>query len=124
METSLVAKSSKGEPYTVQFALKEGLLSIRCSCQAGIRSLLCKHKVALASGDTSILFDPGQEKQLRRAEEWVRMTRLPEMLNALRGCEIEVERLRSELRKHKASIRHAMFSGLVAAPGEAGGDLR
>jgi hypothetical protein len=65
MEIRLRATSSSGEPYTVDFMIQDGRLSVRCNCRAGLFGQLCKHKTELIAGDASRLFDDSDRSKLR-----------------------------------------------------------
>ncbi|MEQ1751691.1 MAG: hypothetical protein ABL974_19880, partial [Prosthecobacter sp.] len=83
MKTTLLAKSSSGAPYDVTFSVLEGLMTVHCSCKAGLLQQQCKHKRALVSGDKELLFDQSQTELLKQ-------------ILATRECQLLVERLAVE----------------------------
>src|SRR4051794_27594852 len=64
MRTTLLAKSSSGDPYELIFELSDnGLLTATCCCAAAHVGQLCKHVLALLGGDCSMLFNPAAETE-------------------------------------------------------------
>ena len=73
--TILVKTSSREAPYAILSEWEDDRLKIRCDCQAGRMKLLCKHKLRLILGDSSIIYDlETQEDQFKIFLEWVRKT--------------------------------------------------
>lgn len=65
MNISIKAKSSSGDSfYTVDFFVKEDVLSVLCDCPAGEWGKFCKHKWQLLNGDQDMLADPEQAEKL------------------------------------------------------------
>lgn len=65
MNISIKAKSSSGDSYyTVDFFIKDEVLSVLCDCPAGDWGKFCKHKWQLLNGDETMIFDPEQSAQL------------------------------------------------------------
>ena len=46
MKATLLAKSSHGEPYKVEFSAEDSTLRVFCHCQAGVLHRMCKHNRA------------------------------------------------------------------------------
>ena len=69
---TLLARSSSGEPYDVQFLQASGSNCVRvfCHCAAGQFQQMCKHKLALINGDVEMLFDKSQAQELREVLAW------------------------------------------------------
>jgi len=66
----LKSKSSDGEGYEVDFYEVAGTLRAFCRCKAGVNRVLCKHVVALAGLDATMLHDSAQEDALRSLATW------------------------------------------------------
>jgi len=81
------AKSSLGDFYLVSFTLKEGLLGIKCDCQAGRFMQGCKHKLAFLRNDSSILFDPEETPDFIKAVEWIKGSSYPPLMAEIDAAE-------------------------------------
>ncbi|WP_265497611.1 hypothetical protein [Providencia rustigianii] len=55
-EVSLTATGSKGDKYKIVTSLVSGELLMHCSCPAGKRGWMCRHKRALILGDYSDVY--------------------------------------------------------------------
>lgn len=55
-EVSLTATGSKGDKYKIVTSLVSGELLMNCSCPAGKRGWMCRHKRALILGDYSDIY--------------------------------------------------------------------
>ncbi|MFO1489010.1 MAG: hypothetical protein U1F65_11085 [Verrucomicrobiota bacterium] len=112
MKTSLLAKSSSGEPYKVEFSSNGSELRVFCHCPAGVLHRMCKHKQALIDGDVSMLFDPTSSEQLLQVRS------SPEFKVLMKSLEVyfqqlkEVEKAKSELEKREKEIKAAVGRGL------------
>ena len=53
---NLKVKSSSAEFYTIIIEITD-TIKVHCNCGAGIFGKLCKHKIAVLSGDSNILID-------------------------------------------------------------------
>jgi hypothetical protein len=82
MKTTLLAKSSHGEPYKVEFLAEDGSLRIFCHCQAGVLHRMCKHKQAFIDGDIKMLFDPAQAALLSEIRSCPQFQNLQKHLEA------------------------------------------
>ena len=56
-EIKILSKSSTKDPYNVTITINEDKVFINCNCQAGSYNQLCKHKIAIAAGDTDNMAD-------------------------------------------------------------------
>ena len=114
IEIVLLAKSSsRDEPYEVTFTQAEdGILSIWCSCRAGEFGQLCKHKLAFASNDQSMLHDKNQLTELEKVNNWVQMYGYSEQIRKLKEMENELEILKKRIKTAKAKIAKSMKDGL------------
>ena len=68
---TLLAKSSSSKtPYKVEFMADGPSVMVYCHFKAGVQRWMCKHKLALILGDSTMLFDPGQAELLSRIQSW------------------------------------------------------
>ena len=113
METTvLVRSSSRDEPYRIVVMLDENGLSFYCDCQAGERGQLCKHKMALASGDSSILYNEEQSNNYNDVKSLVNKSNYPQLISELREYEKELEKVQKKIKGMKQKIARVMKEGL------------
>ena len=98
MKLVLLAKSSSGDPYRMNIDADESGIRIFCHCPAGSLTQLCKHKIAIAKGDSTMLADPAQSEAL------LEMQRLPHYA-ALKARAESHEAAMSLLEKQKSKIQ-------------------
>jgi hypothetical protein len=68
---SVKSSSIDGVSYKVVFKNNNGIITIKCNCRAGELTKLCKHKLALIRGDSSILIDDNEERNFSNVKEWI-----------------------------------------------------
>ena len=112
----LKAKSSSSkETYNVEFIYGDGLVTVYCNCQAGIFNKLCRHKLALASGDTSVLADPTQNKNLEEVLELLdqvgTLAQIKSISQELDNIQIKKQSLTKQEKKLKAEIEKILTVG-------------
>ena len=92
MKATLLAKSSHGEPYKVEFSAADSGLRIFCHCQAGVLHRMCKHKQAFIDGDTEMLFDPTQVALLSEIHSWPQFKNLQKHLEVFSQKLADIEK--------------------------------
>ena len=112
MKTTLLAKSSSGEPYTVEFATEESRLRIFCHCQAGVLHRMCKHKKAFIEGDVSMLFDANQAELLAQIRSRPEFKILHKHFQTYAKELAEVEKSIQELEKKEKELKAKLGKGL------------
>lgn len=114
MNATFFVLSSNGQDYyTVDIKYKNGLLTAKCNCTAGLHDQPCKHKVAVICGDESVIDDERDIKKFRKfRDETAGSESLTNVINFLNRT--------SELEKQKVSIDKE----LKAVKGEFGRKLR
>ena len=113
MKISIKAKSSSGDPYTVDFLIEKNKLSVFCDCQAGKFGQLCKHKTELIAGDQSRLFDESEVSKLKELETII--PQAPELKNiAAQIAESEkiIRREQSKVKKVKKEFATKLKEGI------------
>jgi hypothetical protein len=108
----LLAKSSHGDPYKVEFSAEDDGLRIFCHCQAGVLHRMCKHKRAFIEGDIRMLFDPAQTALLSEIRSWPQFQNVQKHLEASLGELSEIENARRELDKKEKQIKAELGKGL------------
>ena len=77
MEIKILMKS-KGEttPRAVFVKNDKAGLTFFCKCPKGGQGYFCEHKIALVSGDETMLFDEHQDEKFRQVLKWVNQSEL------------------------------------------------
>jgi hypothetical protein len=113
MKITLKAKSSSGgEPYDVDFLFEEGVLSVHCTCKAGVFGTACKHRLSFLKGDQKMLANPSQADQLATVVQWSEQAGFPSLLQQLDAAKADVNRAQSEFKMMKQRIEESMNHGL------------
>lgn len=112
MKTTLLAKSSSGDPYKVDFSAKDSTLRVYCHCKAGVLHRMCKHKQAFLDGDTSMLFDPTQATVLAEIHTSPEFNNLKKRIEDFSDNLTIIEKSKSELERQAKAIKAAFGKGL------------
>ena len=110
--TILVKSSSRSEPRTVNVTKDDSGLSLFCDCPAGNWGRICKHKLAIVSGDDSMLYDDDQREIFETAMGWVAKSGYPDLIKELKAAEKGLKSAREEVGDIKVKITRAMAEGL------------
>lgn len=111
MKYEFLAKSSRTVPYLVVFTHSENGVSATCNCQAGVFGKLCKHKLALLQGDSSMLFDPTEDQQLLELSALVQKTSYPKFLSEIHQAELAQIKAKKILDQNKKLLEKALKEG-------------
>lgn len=114
METTiLVRSSSRDEPYAMTISSTDDVgLSIFCDCPAGVLRKHCKHKLAVALGDTNILYDEDQIEGFHMVSEWIAASKYRSLAVEIRDSEMELEARKKEIKGMKEKMARLMRDGL------------
>jgi len=110
--TILLKSSSQSEPRSVDVVQDDSGLSFFCDCPAGVRERICKHKMALATGNVSMLYDDDQRENFEKVMDWVAQSGYPDLIKELKEAENELEPARDKTRDIKVKIARVMKEGL------------
>ena len=113
MKATLLAKSSSGEPYNVEFLADDGSLRVFCHCQAGVLQRMCKHKLAFIQGDVKMLFDPNQATQLLEIHAWPEFGNLKAHAAEYEKQLAEIETAQNALARKEKAIKAEFAHGLT-----------
>ena len=113
MKAKLLAKSSSGEPYDVEFSVDGECVRVFCHCQAGVLQQMCKHKLALITGDAKMLFDPAQATLLAEIRAWPQFARLQGRTLRYARELGEIETTKAEIAKREKAIKAQMGKDLT-----------
>jgi hypothetical protein len=113
MKISIKAKSSSGDPYTVDFLIEKNKLSVFCDCQAGKFGQLCKHKTELITGDQSRLFDESEVSKLKELETIIpQAPELKSIAAQIAESEKIIRREQSKVKKVKKEFATKLKEGI------------
>ncbi len=95
MNINILAKSSSQPEsfYKVNFSIKAGILRIYCSCPAGTRGQLCKHKTSFIEGDHNMLYDSSQHQLLNDIIATIQTSPLNGEYSKFAKRKMEIEKL-------------------------------
>ena len=113
MKATLLAKSSSGGSYDVDFLVDGECVRVFCHCQAGLQQWMCKHKLALVAGDNKMLFDPGQLSLLSEIRGWPQFARLRARLARYERELSEIEAAKAEAAKKEKAMKAQMGKDLT-----------
>lgn len=113
MKAVLLAKSSSGESYQVEFLSDGDSLKVFCHCKAGIQQWVYKHKLALLKSDESMLFDPTQLALLSEILAWPQFRMLKARIDEYERKLDEIEVAKSDLLKQEKAVKSAFGHGLT-----------
>jgi hypothetical protein len=105
MKVTLLAKSSSGGSYNVEFVSDGECVRVFCHCQAGLLHQMCKHKLALILGDTKMLFDAAQAPVLAEVRGWPQFARLAAHITRYAHELAEIEAAKAELGKREKAVK-------------------
>ena len=108
MKATLFARSSSGDSYSVEFAVDGEWVRVFCHCKAGVLQWMCKHKLALITGDTKMLFDATQAPMLAEIRAWPQFARLRSRITRYARELAEIEADKAELVKREKTIKAQM----------------
>lgn len=113
MKATLLAKSSSGDSYKVEFSVEGECVRVFCHCQAGVLQQMCKHKLALINGDTKMLFDAAQASLLTEIRAWPQFARLQARIARYERELGKIETAKAELAKQERAIKTQMGRDLT-----------
>lgn len=114
MKTILLAKSSSGESYQVEFLVDGNSVRVLCHCQAGVLHMMCKHKLALLHGDKTMLFDSTQAHLLSELHTQPQFANLKSQLGEFEKKLKEIEVAKGALAKNEKAIKADFARGLTS----------
>ena len=111
MEKVLFIQSSSHpeEPYKMHFSVEGESIRLRCYCPAGSEQMLCKHVIAVASGDRKILFhttDPALfDEALLVLEKSGARKKCAEMLSAVAVIDREFKTIKKQFDDRRRALK-------------------
>lgn len=104
---SFAVSGSRGDEYSIIVARDAGAISVGCTCQAGQHGGICRHRIALLTGDVSDLIE-GDPQDVARAVTLVRETAIGPALDAVVRLTAEADDVARRLKAAKSALAAAM----------------
>jgi len=108
MEIKVIAKSSGDSPYTVSFFFEGTKVFANCTCKASEFNIMCKHRIALASGDPSMLYNQNEKNKLDKIVKCIQKTDLEPLVSDFNQIRVSVENGQKRLKQLKRLISQKM----------------
>lgn len=108
---NLKVKSSSTEFYTIIVDISD-TIKVSCNCGAGIFGKLCKHKIAVLSGDRDILLDKNDELVLEEIFGVISNSDFFNLNNELEFAKKAVEAAKKQENKIKIKLENALKKGI------------
>lgn len=108
-----VKSSSVPGGYTVTLRrTNNGLLALNCDCKAGQNGLVCKHRIAVAAGDQTILLDLQTDHDTwAECQHLLGQSKFPEITSDLAAKEQAADALKREIAKTKKNLGRLFQQG-------------
>lgn len=108
---NLKVKGSSAEFYTIIVEI-EDTIKMSCNCGAGIFGKLCKHKIAVLSGDCDILLDQNDQSILDEITGVIKKSDFFNLNNELESAKKTVEIAKKQESKVKIKLETALKNGI------------
>ena len=83
-----------------------------CDCAAGEWGKYCKHKMAVALGDATILYDDEQIDSFKEISNWIDSSNYPNLFSEIPVLEKKVAEAKKNVKSKKEQIARFMKDGL------------
>lgn len=102
-------KGSGENTYNVHVGPKgEDGVVIYCDCKAGIFGKMCKHKIAIATGDPSLLINQGDAEKLAETADNIKRRPLGVLIQDLSDFRKEYDAAKRKMDKARKKLEKAM----------------
>lgn len=105
-----LVEGSTGDHYTVTFNRDGTNLHTSCSCQAGQKSVHCKHRLSLLAGDISNVVSPVPEDIKAQLATILSGSDVAQALENLHIAEAAVTAAQAEVKRVKKALDRVMHS--------------
>jgi len=106
-----IKSSSSNETYDVTLKNVNGIISLKCTCQAGMYGMICKHRTDLLNGDISSLLNLSDGKVVEEFLNSIEKGKIENLFTELRDVEKEIEKLNKKKSQLKKEIANKMSEG-------------
>ena len=118
MKATILAISSSGGSYNVDFEVHDGGVAVRCSCAAGEIGQVCKHKLGMIKGVAATLFNPAQLPELEAVRAWTQFaslrSRIERYEKELAALEVEKAAVSKKEKSTKAQMARELSTGIYS----------
>ena len=102
-------KGSSGNGYKVHVALKgDDMITMFCDCKAGVYGDVCKHKLAVATGDSSFLLDQSDADKLAVMAEKISQVPIGQLLRNFAASRKEHVVAKRKMDRARKALEKAM----------------
>lgn len=106
---------STDELYKIQIISKDGILSVRCGCPAGIHRMLCKHRIQLVGKDLSLFLEE-DHLLIEEFYSWDEFKSLElvfkEHSSSITALDSEIKRIQKEVKSLKNKLGEMLNDGI------------
>ncbi len=99
-----VKSSTKPDGYSIVINQKSEQTTCSCDCPAGKFGKICKHVLAVLTGDVRVLIDPSQSSSLLGFTREIEASRIGLSVRALLEAESDVERAKKRVVSLRAEL--------------------
>jgi ABC-type hemin transport system ATPase subunit len=104
METiAFLVQGSATEPYSVTFTKTLKKISVLCTCQAGKKKMLCKHKINIINGDTQNIVG-NNLSEITSLLSWLEGSDTEKSAKIIQQLEAELEAAKSNLASERKRL--------------------
>ena len=112
MESIIKVKSSNSsDTYDVSLKNYNGVISLNCTCKAGIHKLWCKHRIELLNGDVSRLVDKEDIQIVEKFLNSIEGNKIDELFSDLYTIEAEIKKLNEAKKKIRKEVSFKLSNG-------------
>jgi uncharacterized Zn finger protein len=109
LQSTVYVLSSDGKTlYDVQALRAETTLNLYCTCQAGSKGQMCKHRVGLIEGNLQSVAPKTDAESLDMMLTWIRASEYPALVASLRAAEAAEKKAKIDIASIKKKIESMM----------------
>lgn len=105
-----IKSSSSDEIYVVSFKF-DNLITVNCTCQAGLNKMLCKHRLNLIDGDITSLANQSEASILPVVLDKIDKNKIAALYTDLNAIESEIKTLETTRKKLRKEIGFKFSTG-------------
>jgi len=103
-----IKSSTKPDGYSIVINKNSEQTTCSCDCPAGKFGKICKHVLAVLTGDVSVLIDPSQSSTLLSFAREIEASRIGLNVRALLEAESNLERAKKRVVSLRAELERAI----------------
>ena len=106
-----IKSSSSSDIYEVTLSNAKGLISLSCTCSAGMYGMICKHRTSLLSGDVSNLPYKSDVGVVECFLNGIEKGKIDDLFAPLKDVEREIKDLNNKKKEIKNEIASKLSGG-------------